>query len=181
MKKTLFGIVALAAVATACQPEKIEREKESLTPVTFEKVAMEDNFWLPRLKTQKETLVPYSLGKVEHAVRNLQKVIDYRNGKEQNRAIKQRRLQRVFVVNLYPTPKIVGNENTFRPNHITHNVHTTVHRNFNNVLTRIAVRRTENEKHRLVNFPVTLGNIAVCGCVALHIRNAFTRRGHKYF
>lgn len=82
MKKTLFGILALAAVATACQPEKIEREKESLTPVTFEKVALEDNFWLPRLKTQKETLVPYSLGKVEHAVRNLQKVIDYRNGKK---------------------------------------------------------------------------------------------------
>ncbi|MBQ8543609.1 MAG: glycoside hydrolase family 127 protein [Alistipes sp.] len=82
MKKTLFGILALTAVATACQPEKIEREKESLTPVTFEKVALEDNFWLPRLKTQKETLVPYSLGKVEHAVRNLQKVIDYRNGKK---------------------------------------------------------------------------------------------------
>ena len=82
MKKTLLGILALVAVATACQPEKIEREKESLTPVTFEKVALEDNFWLPRLKTQKETLVPYSLGKVEHAVRNLQKVIDYRNGKK---------------------------------------------------------------------------------------------------
>ena len=74
MKKTLFGILALAAVATACQPEKIEREKESLTPVTFEKVAMEDNFWLPRLKTQKETLVPFSLGKTEDAVENLRRV-----------------------------------------------------------------------------------------------------------
>ena len=28
-----------------------------LTPVTFEKVKMEDNFWLPRLKRQKTTLV----------------------------------------------------------------------------------------------------------------------------
>ena len=74
MKKTLFGILALAAVSTACQPEKIEREKESLTPVTFEKVAMEDNFWLPRLKTQKETLVPFSLGKTEDAVENLRRV-----------------------------------------------------------------------------------------------------------
>ena len=74
MKKTLFGILALAAVATACQPEKIEREKESLTPVTFEKVAMEDSFWLPRLKTQKETLVPFSLGKTEDAVENLRRV-----------------------------------------------------------------------------------------------------------
>ena len=74
MKKTFFGIVALAAVATACQPEKIERENESLTPVTFEKVAMEDDFWLPRLKIQKETLVPFSLEKTESAVENLRRV-----------------------------------------------------------------------------------------------------------
>ena len=54
--KITLGILALAAVATACQGEKIEREKEALTPMTFEKVTLEDSFWLPRLKTQKETL-----------------------------------------------------------------------------------------------------------------------------
>ncbi len=80
--RSLFGLVALTVAMSSCQTQTINREKESLTPITFEKVALEDNFWLPRLKTQKETLVPYSLGKIEHAVKNLQNVIDYRNGKK---------------------------------------------------------------------------------------------------
>ena len=67
--------VALGAIAvTSCQNNAIERERESLTPVTFEKVALEDSFWLPRLKTQKETLVPFSLEKTEQAVENLRRV-----------------------------------------------------------------------------------------------------------
>ena len=67
--------VALGAIAvTSCQNNAIERERESLTPVTFEKVALEDSFWLPRLKTQKDTLVPFSLEKTEQAVENLRRV-----------------------------------------------------------------------------------------------------------
>ena len=80
--KITLGILALAAVATACQGEKIEREKEALTPMTFEKVTLEDSFWLPRLKTQKETLVPFSLQKTEHAVANLRRVGEYLSGKK---------------------------------------------------------------------------------------------------
>ena len=38
---------------------------------------MEDEFWLPRLKTQKETLVPFSLEKTENAVENLRRVGNY--------------------------------------------------------------------------------------------------------
>ena len=50
--------------------------------MTFEKVTLEDNFWLPRLKTQKETLVPFSLEKTEHAVANLYRVGEYLRGKK---------------------------------------------------------------------------------------------------
>ena len=63
------------------QDAKLE---EALTPVTFEKVTLEDDFWLPRLRTQKETLVPFSLGKTETAVENMRRVGEYlKTGKEQ--------------------------------------------------------------------------------------------------
>lgn len=82
MKKQ-FLCTALAAVALAsCQPERIEREAEPLTPVSFEKVALEDNFWLPRLKTQKETLVPFSLQKTAYAVENLRRTGQYLRGEK---------------------------------------------------------------------------------------------------
>ncbi len=82
MKKQLL-LIALAAVAfTACQEQVIEREHESLTPMSFEKVALEDNFWLPRLKTQKETLVPFSLQKTEYAVENLRRTGQYLRGEK---------------------------------------------------------------------------------------------------
>lgn len=48
-----------------------------LTPVTFEKVKMEDNFWLPRLKRQKTTLVPFALKNTEPAAENLRRVGEY--------------------------------------------------------------------------------------------------------
>ena len=81
--KHIFSTIALSAVFfTTCQSEYVEREKEALTPMTFEKVTLEDNFWLPRLKTQKETLVPFSLEKTEHAVANLRRVGEYLSGKK---------------------------------------------------------------------------------------------------
>ncbi|MBQ9746656.1 MAG: hypothetical protein IJW21_07505, partial [Clostridia bacterium] len=45
------------------------------TPISFEKVTLNDRFWLPRLKTQKETLVPFSLEKTRPAVENLKRII----------------------------------------------------------------------------------------------------------
>lgn len=55
-------------------PQKVN---ESLAPVSFEKVTLQDSFWLPRLKTQKETLVPFSLDKTEPAVENLRRTGEY--------------------------------------------------------------------------------------------------------
>ena len=81
MKKLMF--VALAAVAfSACQTERIERERETLTPMSFEKVTLEDDFWLPRLKIQKETLVPFSLDKTAYAVENLRRTGQYLRGEK---------------------------------------------------------------------------------------------------
>ena len=52
----LFFILAAAGYG--------ETDKK-LEPVTFEKVKMEDNFWLPRLKRQKDILVPFALKNTE--------------------------------------------------------------------------------------------------------------------
>ena len=48
-----------------------------LTAVSFEQISLEDSFWLPRLKTQKETLVPFSLDKTKPAVENLRLTGEY--------------------------------------------------------------------------------------------------------
>lgn len=61
----------------SCNPAQIEKPDEALRPITFEKVTLEDEFWLPRLKTQKETIVPFSLEKTENAVENLRRVGNY--------------------------------------------------------------------------------------------------------
>ncbi len=53
---------------------------ETLIPVPFQEVTLQDNFWLPRLKTQKQTLVPFALDKTRPAVENLKKTADYLKG-----------------------------------------------------------------------------------------------------
>ena len=72
-----FASLAFGLILTASCAEKVEKPAEALTPVTFEKVTLEDDFWLPRLKTQKETLVPFSLEKTEPVVENLRRVGNY--------------------------------------------------------------------------------------------------------
>ena len=75
--------VAFAAIAgVSCQNTVVEREREPLTPMSFEKVTLEDDFWLPRLKTQKETLVPFSLEKTRFSVENLRRVGQYLKGEK---------------------------------------------------------------------------------------------------
>ena len=75
--------LAFAAIAgVSCQNTIIEREHEPLTPMSFEKVTLEDDFWLPRLKIQKETLVPFSLDKTAYAVENLRRTGQYLRGEK---------------------------------------------------------------------------------------------------
>ena len=54
--------------------------QEILTPVPFNEVTLEDNFWLPRLHTQKEMLVPFALEKTKPAVENLQRTANFLKG-----------------------------------------------------------------------------------------------------
>ena len=81
MKK--LQLLSLAALAfCACQTQVIEREVEPLTPMSFEKVTLEDDFWLPRLQIQKQTLVPFSLDKTAYAVENLRRTGQYLRGEK---------------------------------------------------------------------------------------------------
>ena len=84
--KNILSACFIATTALfSCQDSTVIREKEALTPISFEKVSLQDQFWLPRLKTQKQTLVPFSLEKTETAVENLRRTGAYlKNGtKEQ--------------------------------------------------------------------------------------------------
>lgn len=54
--------------------------QEILTPIPFNEVTLEDNFWLPRLHTQKEVLVPFALDKTKSAVENLERTANYLKG-----------------------------------------------------------------------------------------------------
>ena len=70
-----------ASALSSCNPT-IEKSDRALTPVSFEKVTLNDNFWLPRLQTQKKTLVPFALGKTETAVENLRRTAAYLRGEK---------------------------------------------------------------------------------------------------
>lgn len=72
-------------VLPSCQNSTIKKETQPLTPVSFEEVTLQDQFWLPRLRTQKHTLVPFSLEKVQPVVENLRRTAAYlKSGKEEN-------------------------------------------------------------------------------------------------
>ncbi len=85
-----FSKILLSAsillVLTFCSPvEKkgaadFSTEGYQLLPVPFHKVNLEDDFWLPRLKTQAETLVPFALDKTRPAVDNLEKTAKFLKG-----------------------------------------------------------------------------------------------------
>ena len=79
----IHNITAIAgafAVITSCSAPKNKSDVELLHPVPFQKVTLEDNFWHPRLVTQKETLVPFALDKVRPAMDNLRKTGQFLKG-----------------------------------------------------------------------------------------------------
>ena len=85
IRKSLFisAIAVLGATSfTACTDTTPAKVEEALTPVPFQQVTLEDEFWLPRLKTQKKTLVPFSLEKTEPAVENLRRTGAFLRGEK---------------------------------------------------------------------------------------------------
>lgn len=83
---------AVSIILFACSSEKFSAEKvnEPLKQIPFQQVTLEDNFWLPRLKTQKEVLVPFSFDKTWYAVENLRRVGDYLKGKRVTKPLEGR-------------------------------------------------------------------------------------------
>ena len=74
----LVGVLSVACCGEDLSAPKVD---DPLTQIPFQKVVLEDDFWLPRLKTQKEVLVPFSFDKTWYAVENLRRVGDYLKGK----------------------------------------------------------------------------------------------------
>lgn len=72
----LLGYLSILMLFS-CHDTTVVKEQEPLTPISFEKVTLEDQFWLSRLKTQKKTLVPFSLEKTKPAVENLRRTGEY--------------------------------------------------------------------------------------------------------
>lgn len=80
--RTITYTISLTAavILSACTTR--DNENTLLEPVPFQDVTLNDNFWLPRLKTQKDVLVPFALNKVEPAIDNLRKTGDFLEGKK---------------------------------------------------------------------------------------------------
>ena len=81
MKKSWTYLFITVLSFSACSPVMDKPEsQEVLTPIAFQEVQLQDSFWLPRLKTQKEVLVPFALEKVRPAMDNLRKTGNYLKG-----------------------------------------------------------------------------------------------------
>ena len=67
----LFGAVVFAAEA---QTAKLQAGDYPIQPVLFNAVRLSDNFWAPRIKTNHEVTIPFTLGKCESTgrVKNFQ-------------------------------------------------------------------------------------------------------------
>ena len=78
------AVISLAAATSCDTPQKVN---EPLSPISFEKVTLSDSFWLPRLRIQKKTLVPFSLEKTESAVENLRRIAAFLKGEKKEKLI----------------------------------------------------------------------------------------------
>lgn len=85
--RTVFLLLTATTLFSACQPSISKEETRGadmdsgiLTPVSFNEVQFEDDFWSPRLTTQSEVLLPFALDKTKPAVENLRKAASFLKG-----------------------------------------------------------------------------------------------------
>ncbi|NDV69533.1 glycoside hydrolase family 127 protein [Dysgonomonas sp. 25] len=81
-KNLLTLLIILCCTITLSAQKKNSNAEKGLTPVTFDKVTLQDQFWSNRIKLQKEVLVPVALERTHGAVEDLQKTANYLNGIE---------------------------------------------------------------------------------------------------
>ena len=76
---TVSIIVTFCATFVSCSniDTNPALSNETLVPVAFHEVRLNDSFWLPRLITQKQVLVPFSLDRTQPAVDNLRKTANF--------------------------------------------------------------------------------------------------------
>ena len=75
-----FSCIVLLIAVCSCTDTNPTISSQTLTPVPFHEVKLTDSFWLPRLITQKQTLVPFALDKTQPAVDNLRKTANFLKG-----------------------------------------------------------------------------------------------------
>ena len=78
--KKIGFLAAILLIITTCMPNEPEQSTPGyqLTPIPFNQVDLEDDFWQPRLKTQAEVLVPFALNKTLPAVENVGSVLAFK-------------------------------------------------------------------------------------------------------
>ena len=79
--KTLQFIL-ICVLCFACSKTEPDSTPDNaiLQPHPFHKVRLTDNFWAPRLETQRATLIPFALEKTQPAVENLKKTANFLKG-----------------------------------------------------------------------------------------------------
>ena len=77
MRRTVIAIWLMLVIPANAD----EKHDYPLSPMSFEKVTLQDNFWLPRLKVQAESTVPHALEQTEPAVQNLRRCGNFLHGR----------------------------------------------------------------------------------------------------
>jgi len=83
MRKSLVLVSVLVAVLPALPRVSAAERKHDypLSPMSFEKVILQDTFWLPRLKIQAASTVPHALKQTIPAVENLRRCGNFLHGR----------------------------------------------------------------------------------------------------
>ena len=82
IRNLILSSVAACTLLSCSTVTDVAPYTGSITQVPFDQVSLQDDFWLPRLNTQKRTLVPFSLDKTAYAVDNLRRVGAYLRGEK---------------------------------------------------------------------------------------------------
>ncbi|MBE6204042.1 MAG: hypothetical protein E7136_01910 [Rikenellaceae bacterium] len=82
LRNLILSSVAAATFLSCSTTTDPQPYEGSITQIPFNQVSLQDDFWLPRLNTQKRTLVPFSLEKTAYAVDNLRRVGAYLRGEK---------------------------------------------------------------------------------------------------